>query len=814
MSVAIETSRVEYTGNGATDEFPTTFKFFDSGDLVVEVLPDGGAEEDWELQVEGVDYEVTGAGSASGGTVTFATAPEDDATVRITRVVEFTQLLALSAQGTFSPRSIENQFDKLTMIAQQLNRTDDELLDAIADAREDLLEQLAGLTGSDVGAAFGFLTEQSPLTSGNALQVRFRSNGRYAQVSEHGGDWRALLPGEKVIDLRDCRDGAIGQGIEEHDTEAFQEAFSRLSAALPLTTGAQTGRIYIPKGTYLIGETLEFGGNNSRGIFLFGDVAAGGPDGAVLRYTGDDDGTLIHFYGLCSSVIQDIAFDLNSKAKRGIWLESFQASGGGGSTQNRIIRCRFGSLYDSESAHIVMGADSGPQYQVDQVTVQECIFSGNSTRMGTAVQQLQGGNVKNLSVLGGVMTYLEKCIESGGSGYTLWERTVCSEIDVMFTIGGACVAKIDSVQIEGCKKFVDYAVSQNPGKLTLINNQVYYDTEDADDDVGVDAQCCLTMIGNHFYNEGDVAPWVGSTDHATPGIRRQNDSGKVYELITAGTTASSGGPTGTAKRIPDNTAVWKYVGPVASDGTGRRSKVAAGGTINQACLSFGNFFRDTLLEPWAPIYDGSNNNLLGSDEVNAYAQVTTLGVYSIGDCGGPMEGSPLVRAYLPCFGAMINSNLGMMATPHPDGTILGLGELHVGLNRLELTKADFSAAATTKTLAVGQTQGDCFIQKTLLKVTEVFAGVTTPTLKLGTTNGGDEVIPSTTAAATEIIGKKVGDVSTGVGDLWEAAELAPDGTRHVPSGTYFYVTLASVAGNLSALTTGKVVVIIEVARIG
>jgi hypothetical protein len=53
-------------------------------------------------------------------------------------------------------------------------------------------------------------------------------------------------------------------------------------------------------------------------------------------------------------------------------------------------------------------------------------------------------------------------------------------------------------------------------------------------------------------------PWPISTvvavgDHVT------NDSGKVYKCTTGGTTASSGGPTGTGSGISDGTAVWAYV---------------------------------------------------------------------------------------------------------------------------------------------------------------------------------------------------------------------------------------------------------------
>jgi hypothetical protein len=52
--------------------------------------------------------------------------------------------------------------------------------------------------------------------------------------------------------------------------------------------------------------------------------------------------------------------------------------------------------------------------------------------------------------------------------------------------------------------------------------------------------------------------WVASTAYDTVGTVVTNDSGKRYTLVTAGTSASSGGPTGTGTGITDGTCVWDY----------------------------------------------------------------------------------------------------------------------------------------------------------------------------------------------------------------------------------------------------------------
>jgi len=55
-------------------------------------------------------------------------------------------------------------------------------------------------------------------------------------------------------------------------------------------------------------------------------------------------------------------------------------------------------------------------------------------------------------------------------------------------------------------------------------------------------------------------PWAASTAYLLN--QQVSIGGNVYRCTTAGTSASSGGPTGTGSGISDGTAVWAYIGPV------------------------------------------------------------------------------------------------------------------------------------------------------------------------------------------------------------------------------------------------------------
>lgn len=60
-----------------------------------------------------------------------------------------------------------------------------------------------------------------------------------------------------------------------------------------------------------------------------------------------------------------------------------------------------------------------------------------------------------------------------------------------------------------------------------------------------------------IYTEARAVAWTASTAYEIGDIV-SNDTGKLYTCVTAGTSAGSGGPTGTTAAITDGTAVWDY----------------------------------------------------------------------------------------------------------------------------------------------------------------------------------------------------------------------------------------------------------------
>lgn len=116
------TSSPTYSGNGSTTAFSTGFQFIANADLQVIVTSSTGVET---VKVLNTDYTVTGAGSPSGGTVTFLSAPASGTTVNILSNVTLDQQTDYTEGGSFSANTHEDALDKLTKGLQQIKELTD-----------------------------------------------------------------------------------------------------------------------------------------------------------------------------------------------------------------------------------------------------------------------------------------------------------------------------------------------------------------------------------------------------------------------------------------------------------------------------------------------------------------------------------------------------------------------------------------------------------------------------------------------------------------------------------------------------------------
>ncbi len=128
-----------------------------------------------------------------------------------------------------------------------------------------------------------------------------------------------------------------------------------------------------------------------------------------------------------------------------------------------------------------------------------------------------------------------------------------------------------------------------------------------------------------FITAATMLEWAASTAY-TLGKERFNGD-KAYRVTVAGTSAASGGPTGTGSTIVDGSVTWSYMNPAVADTLRIRadaSKVADGwgGKVIEGC-SF-PYIDDQVITA-TPVYDGSNHLGKGDYARSVAHQVTCLG---------------------------------------------------------------------------------------------------------------------------------------------------------------------------------------------
>jgi len=120
MTVSVNRSRVQYTGNGSTTAFNVTFPAITQAEIVVTVTTAGVDS----VKTLNTHYTLTAA-PFSTGTVTFLTSPSDytpanNTTITISRNLDFLQSTDYQANDALDATTLETAFDKATLLAQQL----------------------------------------------------------------------------------------------------------------------------------------------------------------------------------------------------------------------------------------------------------------------------------------------------------------------------------------------------------------------------------------------------------------------------------------------------------------------------------------------------------------------------------------------------------------------------------------------------------------------------------------------------------------------------------------------------------------------
>ncbi len=159
-----------------------------------------------------------------------------------------------------------------------------------------------------------------------------------------------------------------------------------------------------------------------------------------------------------------------------------------------------------------------------------------------------------------------------------------------------------------------------------------------------------------------VSAWVGAIPYSLGQRARNGSTQRVYQVITAGTSEASGGPTTTADDITDGTVHWRYLG----DGTGAID-VTAEATITGPVQGYSGTVTtiDTAVSGWAGVI-----NVLDAAPGNDREADANLRARRVNELGG--QGSsplPAIRASILRVAAVTSCTIFENTTDATVGTL-------------------------------------------------------------------------------------------------------------------------------------------------
>lgn len=527
---------------------------------------------------------------------------------------------------------------------------------------------------------------------------------------------------------------------------------------------------------------------------------------------------MFEFKGINSSIFEHLQFHGRDKALYNVWLRGSSASiffdhvVSSGPARNRYSACWA----------VGEPQDSGGTYQTSEVFWHRC--EGGGLGAGAVIKMLSAGNTKNFHLKDTILQFGRVGIDHPGEG----------------------IITADNVQSLG---MTDTSVKLGMSRCVLKG----FECEDA-----------------------AFEDWQPNTAYQI-GHSYVRNGGNGYQCTQTGTSAGSGGPSGTGLSITDGGAKWEYIGAdgsrfltggaasvdssvtllgctwdgraptdstvlsvscqlsmignrfsnsrtgstipwiringatvVTGNNFGRTS--VGGGSVCASVFSTNNFFDNCT--GFAPIFDGSNLLQASIAPSAGYALIVPHEIYSFGDVGGgPGSQNKLRRyeGYPPSYATLVVAQNIITGV-----TVQELGQPGGAWARVTIDRTAWKTNGLTQSLQIFKPAARFKLKSVYASVVTAVTGVTGPlTLKIGITNGGDELLVSTDVGTI----KQIGTDTSHLGSLLTGSTNAQGGVViDWTNESAIYATLTSASGNLgngtvTNLTTGSIDLILEMDRI-
>jgi hypothetical protein len=642
---------------------------------------------------------------------------------------------------------------------------------------------------------------------------------------------KTRIPDFQWYDIRDY--GAVeGPGGTAATTAAFEAIFAELTYAYFPTvappSGETTATIFIPSTTmgWYVDELTGYIGSPGAALHFLGEQLPGRQEqqGSVLVYDGAAGGTMLDLQGINGSTFRNIAFNGNSLADKCVWLRQYwnvPNASQVGSSGVKFYNCNFVSPRDEYGTVLVAaGKDDDPPntLQSSEYSFHDCRFQGSNYKQGWGFKALMPGNTKNFVFENCNFTYLYRGIEAN-SGYLFVKDCNGANIgydqgagcSMIYTGASSCVIMGGGMENGSDGYAARFLTATQGTPVTMMG--VYLAGTTPGDDYMLSLSGPSSIISCDFEGNSRTASksiaWAPSTA-VREGQERKNGS-YLYTCTTAGTTAGSGGPTGTGTGIVDGTAEWDYTNTLEAN----TCKVLCSGTYPTTFdgLSVENCkfsYRTTALVA-VPVFDGSGNPTGASIGPNNtdYARSASHVGRAFG-CKTGLFGSGISTPLPDYFGADLIVTRDQIWNNNTSSSISYLRNA----NGVYVVTIPFSvvAAATAGRVDFGFLPKRYKVTDCIVDVTQAFAGpgIVGVTAEVGlAVTDPNAFLLSFNAATTAQYGVNPAD---------RGAELTTARASYISNWTANTDTLSILftagAGSLASLNAGSCTVYIEGHRLG